>query len=228
MIAVASLLIVVAVSLLVTRIATVALASTGLGRDVARFQARSALTGVGFTTSEAESVVSHPIRRRVVMTLMLIGNAGLVTILGSLVFSFAGGVDQSAKLVRLGLILGGLLGIWLLSRSRRVDRWLTRLAGAYLSRYTNLRTYDYVPLLHLAGEYAIRELRVREEDTLSGQSLGKLELPDDDLLVLGIHRGLNDYEGLPGEDAVVGPGDALVLYGRTDALARLDPARRGG
>lgn len=224
MIAVGSLLIVVLVSLLVTRVATVALTSTGLARDVARFQARSALTGVGFTTAEAESVVTHPIRRRVVMLLMLIGNAGLVTILGSLVFSFAGGVDQGAKLVRLALIIVGLLAIWILSRSHRVDRWLTRAAARYLSRYTDLQMHDYVRLLHLAGDFSITELRVREGDGIAGVTLAELDLPHEGVLVLGIHRGVKEYVGLPRKDIEVAPGDALVIYGRSETLAGLERA----
>lgn len=43
-------MIVILVSLLVTRVATAALMLTGRSRDAARFQARSALTGVGYTT----------------------------------------------------------------------------------------------------------------------------------------------------------------------------------
>ena len=84
MLAIASLLVVVLISLIVTRVATVALVSTGLSREMARFQARSAFTGTGFTTQEAESVVNHPVRRRIVMALMLAGNAGLAKI-GSIV-----------------------------------------------------------------------------------------------------------------------------------------------
>ncbi|MEE3220394.1 MAG: potassium transporter TrkA, partial [Planctomycetota bacterium] len=54
MVAVATLLITLTVTLLITRVATVALMVTGLSRESARFQARSALTGVGFTTYESE------------------------------------------------------------------------------------------------------------------------------------------------------------------------------
>jgi hypothetical protein len=45
MFGVASLLVVVLLSLLITRVATVALVATGLSRSTARFQARSAFTG---------------------------------------------------------------------------------------------------------------------------------------------------------------------------------------
>jgi len=63
-IGIVAVLTILALSLVITRVATVALTMTGLSRQVARFQARSALTGTGFTTSEAETVVNHPVRRQ--------------------------------------------------------------------------------------------------------------------------------------------------------------------
>lgn len=71
MVAIATVLVVILVSLLITRVATVALTLTALSREAARFQARSALSGTGFTTSKAESVVNHPVRRRIVAMLMI-------------------------------------------------------------------------------------------------------------------------------------------------------------
>ena len=88
MIPIVSLLIVLTISLLVTRVAAVAFVHTGLSREAARFQARSAFTGVGFTTSETEEVVNHPVRRRIVAWLMLVGNIGIITVMSSLILSF--------------------------------------------------------------------------------------------------------------------------------------------
>ena len=64
MVAIATVVVVMLVSLLITRVATVALTLTGLSREAARCQARSALSGTGFTTPEA--VVAHLVRRRIV------------------------------------------------------------------------------------------------------------------------------------------------------------------
>ena len=61
MIPVVSVLIVLTLSMIVIRVATVALVHTGMGVESARFQARSAFTGAGYTTSEAESIVDHPV-----------------------------------------------------------------------------------------------------------------------------------------------------------------------
>ena len=88
MIPIITLLVVVILSILVTRFATIALTYTGLSRETARFQARSAFTGVGFTTSESENVVNHPVRRKILMLLMLFGNAGIVTVIASVVLAF--------------------------------------------------------------------------------------------------------------------------------------------
>ena len=79
------------ISLLVTRIGAVALTLTGLSKDSARFQARSAYTGVGFTTSESEQVVNHPVRRRILGFLMLTGNIGIAVVIASMMATFAQG-----------------------------------------------------------------------------------------------------------------------------------------
>ena len=110
-----SLLMVLVLSLIITRVATIALTLTGLTRESARFQARSALTGAGFTTSESEKVVNHPIRRRIVMWLMLIGNGGLVLVAALLILILGGGGEQVSIWSYVGLA-AGLVGLWFVAR----------------------------------------------------------------------------------------------------------------
>lgn len=64
MVALLTLLSVVTISILINRVAATALVMTGLSRDVARFQARSVITGIGFTTEESRSSTPGPPRRR--------------------------------------------------------------------------------------------------------------------------------------------------------------------
>lgn len=70
MTAIVSLLLILVLSVLLTRIATVIRVHTGLSREMARFQARSAFSGADFTTSESEKIVNHPLRRKVVSMLI--------------------------------------------------------------------------------------------------------------------------------------------------------------
>jgi len=81
-------IIVVFVSVMIRNVAMVALQLTGLDSPTSSFQALSALTGTGFTTRESELVVSHPMRRKIISILMVIGNAGAVVVIAGLVSSF--------------------------------------------------------------------------------------------------------------------------------------------
>jgi hypothetical protein len=211
---------VLSLSLLVTRIASVALTYTGLSEQAARFQARSAFTGTGFTTSEAEQVVDHPVRRRIITALMVARSAGFVTILISLIISFAESGDVS-RLARLGWLVGGAAAVWLIARSRFVDRLLRRAIHWSLQRWTHLDTRDYARLLNVHRTYSVNEIRVKVGDWLAGKRLRDCRLPEEGVTVLGIYRADGTYLGVPRADTGIYAGDTLVLYGRADDLREL-------
>lgn len=227
MVAAISLLVVVTVSILITRIAAVMLTETGLSREAARFQARSAFTGAGFTTAESERVVSHPVRRRIVLVLMLLGNAGIVSAVSSLILTFVGDDDQSSLTLRIVLLTLGLAILWGLATSPWVDRQLARLIDWALHRYTRLDVKDYASLLQLSGDYRVVELEVQPDDWLSDKRLEELQLREEGIVVLGIQRDDDTYLGVPQGDTTVAVGDVLISYGRSDALEALDERRRG-
>lgn len=229
MVALASVIVVALVSLLIARVATVALALTGLSREAARFQARSALSGTGFTTTEAEAVVNHPVRRRVVMTLMLLGSAGLVTAVATLIVAFAN-ADRSQALERLAMLVVALMGLYVVSRSPWVDRRLSCLIALALERFTDLDARDYAQLLHVGGDWAVAQLGVRAGDWTAGRTLRELRLRDEGVVVLGIEVVDGEYLGAPPFETVVQPGMTLVLYRRRHRVAELDgrPAGEAG
>lgn len=76
-----SALIVVFLLVLFVRAAAVAFVMTGLDKRTAQFQALSAFSGTGFTTQEAESIVNHPVRRKIAFLLMVLGTAGFATVI---------------------------------------------------------------------------------------------------------------------------------------------------
>lgn len=229
MIAVASLILIVLMIMLAARIGAVALVATGLPVEVARFQARSALTGVGFTTSESETIVGHPVRRRILMGIMLVGNAGLVSILASVVLSVVNS-NSSDVLWRLLTAVGGLVVVGLIARSRTFERWMTGFIARVVDRFTDLELRDYHHLMQLSVDYAVTELLVREGDWLADHTLLELELPEEGVLVLAVQRANGDFVGAPRGPTVVHPGDTLVLYGRAPVLSDLDrrPASEEG
>lgn len=228
MIPIISLLVIIVLSSIVTRIATIALIYTGLSRESAQFQSRSAFTGVGFTTTEAETIVNHPVRRRIVMVLMLLGNAGFVSVVASVLLTFIGAEDSAFTLgMRVLTLAAAVTVLWALSKSRALDRWMSRQIARALRRWTDLRVRDFVGLLHLADNHEILELTVEPNDWMSERLLRDLRLPDEGVLVIGIQRTDGSYLGAPDGETPIEPGDRMILYGPEDRLAELDQRRRG-
>ena len=215
------LLVVAMLSLLLTRIATIALTATGMSHPSARFQARSALTGVGFTTTESEAVVAHPARRRIIMALMLLGSVGLATSIAGILAGMVGRADVGDRLTRGLVLVGGLGVIYWISMSKRVDRRLTFVIGRGLARFTDLDVRDYAALLHVSGEYEVKEMLAVPGAWMTGRTLGELRLRDEGILVLGIVRAGGSYLGVPTKETRIDPGDTLILYGRDGRFAEL-------
>lgn len=226
MVAIVSLLAIVTLSIVITRVATVMLTATGLSRDVARFQARSAFSGAGFTTSESESVVNHPVRRRIVLQLMLLGAAGVVTSLTSLLLSFTDATGQQTA-NRLLVLLGGLVGLRLVAGSSIVDRLLTRLTEWALRRFTALNVRDYDRLLHISDDFTVAEIEPDEGSWLIGRRLEELRLRDEGVMVLGVYRKDGSYLGIPAGSTTVRVGDRIVAYGEDEAIPELSVRRAG-
>jgi len=217
-----ALLTVLGLSLIITRVATVALTMTGLSQEAARFQARSAFTGTGFTTSEAEHVVNHPVRRQIIMLLMTLRSAGLVTIILSLILSFLGSGEDVTKVTRLVWLVAGVVLLWLLSSSKTLDRYLGRVIERALQRWTNLDVRDYASLLRLSGGYNVKEIHVKEGDWVAYKNLKTCYFPEEGITVLGIIRKDGGYVGGPKGETEIYPGDTLILYGRAEKLKELD------
>ncbi|HSP24274.1 MAG TPA: TrkA C-terminal domain-containing protein, partial [Saliniramus sp.] len=185
----------------------------------------SAWTGTGFTTSESEMVVAHPVRRQIISTLMFLRSVGLITAASTLMISFADIEERTGGFLRLAILFGGVAGLWFLARSHIAGVWMSRLIAGALKRYTDIETRDYEGLLHLAGEYAVMELKLRQGSWLADRSLHDLRLSEEGVLVLGIVHSDGIYVGAPRGDTVLHEGETLVLYGRSPELAALSKRR---
>lgn len=227
MIAIISLLLIVLLSIIVTRVASIALTHTGISREAARFQARSAFTGSGFTTNESEMVVNHPIRRRIVLLLMLLGNAGIVTAVSSLILTFVHTGEGSSLTLRIIVLVTGLVILWSLAYSKWVDRKLSAVIDKALKRFTRLDIVDYASLLHVGGDYRLAEIKIEADDWLSGQSLQESRLSDEGILILGIKKPNGSYIGTPTGNMKISPDDILIAYGRIGLIQELDQRKKG-
>ncbi|HCO24865.1 TrkA C-terminal domain-containing protein [Gimesia maris] len=227
MFAIISLIVIIVVSIIVVRVATVALTLTGLSTPLARFQARSAFTSTGFTTSETEKVMRHPVRRRIIMTLMILGNAGIVTAISSLIISFVGADSSTGLWLRIALLAAGLSLLWMLAYSEWIDHRISRVIQNALQRWTDLEIRDYAGLLHLTGDYLVVELNVNPDGWLADKKLTELKLDSEGILVLGIEKPDTSYVGAPRGGTRLEVNDRVLLYGKASVLKNLDERRSG-
>lgn len=54
-----------------------------------------------------------------------------------------------------------------------------------------------------------------------------LGLPDEGVVVLGLHRSNGDFHGAPTGKTTIHAGDTVIAYGRLDHLQDLDDRHRG-
>ncbi|MCP4434747.1 MAG: hypothetical protein GY812_04500 [Actinomycetia bacterium] len=223
MYAVATFVIVAVISMLFTRLATGALIATGLPPEVAAFQARSAFTGAGFTTVEAENVVNHTVRRRVIATTMLVGNLGTPTLIVTVLIGLIGPgpADTTERLV---VTLGSLVVLLVLLSLRPVTRFFVGIGERYAQRrlMPAIGT-EPTELFEVGNGYVVAEVGVAEHPELGPRSLRGLDAALPGLKLLGVRR--RSGKGLlvePPEDLDLGAGDSLVVFGsrtRVDDLS---------
>jgi hypothetical protein len=216
---VALLIVFICVSYLVVRIGAIALEMTGMDKSRARFQALSAFSGTGFTTQEAEQVVNHPRRRRIIMYLMILGNAGLVSVVATFVLSLreSGVFRPSLNLI---IIAASLLILYRIASHQR----LAKKAGEKVRRTLIEKLHFSRPhleeILRQPGGYGIASILIGSGSRLAGVVLGESGFGKKNVLVLSIERD----EGLipfPKADTVIKTADRLICYGEFENISEV-------
>ncbi len=219
MIAALTLFTVLTISILVSRTGAVALRLTGLPEQVARFQARSAFTGAGFTTSESEAIVNHPVRRRIVSQLMIVGNLGLVSVMATVIVSLVGSSGpEGALLLQLLWLAAVLLVLWFLVLNPFADRIMCNIIGRLLARTEGFGGRKPARLLQLPAGHGVTQILAHPESGLAGRQLR--ELVSNGVVILGLQREDGTYINLPRDGEEVRPADEIFFYGPDQVLAR--------
>lgn len=221
MTAIVTLLVITAVSLLVVRAGSLALMMTGLSWDTASFQSYSAFFGVGFTTREAEMVVNHPVRRRIIRDLILAGNIGLTSALATFVATMLQSADKIHPLIIVVAIVGGVGLLIYVSRLAFLQRILDKLIQRTLERAGMVRVLDYELLLRIASGYSVSEIELTAETPIVGRTLRDSRPWDQHVVILSIKRGGSVLPGIPNRDETLLPGDVVTVYGEEHSVRRL-------
>lgn len=219
MIAALTLFIVLMLSVLVIRTGAVALRLTGLPEQVARFQARSAFTGTGFTTSESEPIVTHPVRRRIVSQLMVVGSLGFVSVMATVIVSLVGSSgSEGALLLQLLWLAAVLLALWFVALNPFADRIMCNIIGRLLVKTEGFGGRKPARLLQLPAGHGVMQILVHPESGLAGRQLR--ELVSNGVVILGLQREDGTFVNLPQDSEAVRPADEIFFYGPDQVLAR--------
>ncbi len=214
MVALISLFIILTLSLTLVRIGAIALELTGISTDVAAFQAQSAFSGTGFTTTESESIVSHPVRRKIIRILILVGSAGITSVIATVILTFTD-FTESNILQRIIILLAGLVTIYMFFRSKIIYRVMKKIIVKALSRNSELNFHDYYEMLGIEKGYSVSRMIVKKDNWAVGRSLKDLYLNKEGTLILSIHRmDAEEKFIIPKGDTVIQEGDQLTVYGR--------------
>lgn len=223
------------VSFIVVRIGAVAFHLTGVEWSQAKFQALSCFSGTGFTTREAELIVSHPQRRRVATILMILGNAGIVTLIATFANSIR--VDGLAERIRLPfldlflpaflvpvvnltVIILAVVIIFRLFSSSVISRRLTSLLKNVIVKRQLVRQASFEELLVTTGNHGVATMEIDDNSPLRDTILLNSGLRAQDITVLAIERAGTTTPN-PAAAADIRTGDRLICYGNLDNIRKL-------
>lgn len=217
-----ALLLIIVVSLLLVQLGANALNLTGMSRSASQFQAASAFFGVGFTTRESEMVVEHPVRRRIVLHLIIAGNIGLTSALATLVVTLLQTREPGNHFWLMApLLAASVVGFGLLLNVRWVKRPLDALMRRFLTGAGVIRALDYEVLLHVKEGFSVSEVELWDGHPFVDRSLAESRPSDLGIVVLGIHRKDGGFTGAPGKHARLHAGDVVMIYGSDPAVKRM-------
>jgi hypothetical protein len=213
------------VSWIIVRIGAIAFQITGLEWSLAKFQALSCFSGTGFTTKEAELITSDKRRRQIATILMILGNAGMVTLIASAV----GALNPEHNLlpwfeekflnapINLAILAIALFLVYKVLTNRTITGKLTRYLRRKIIKQELLKPVSFEELLMLTGGYGISRIEVCEGNPIIDKTLAESDLRKNDITVLAIIRGEETIPN-PSANRKILKGDGLIAFGKLERL----------
>lgn len=228
-------IIVLIASFIIVRIGAIAFQLTGLEWSLAKFQALSCFTGTGFTTKEAELIVTNKQRRRVASILMILGNAGFITLIATAASALNPRVDVWTKLsesflpfsipaavvrwVNIMIIIVAVYIIYKVFTHKKFAQRITDNLRKRILRREIIKKVSFEELLFLTGGYGVSRIDVDKDSPLIDKSLAESDLRKKDIIVLAIVRGDSTVPN-PGANTKIRLGDELISFGNLENIKK--------
>lgn len=212
-------ILVIAISVFVVRIATVALKMTGLDEKRAYFQALSAFTGTGFTTKDSELVIADDIRRKIIIFLMILGNAGFITVITTLVISFGRG-NIVPLLINVFIVLLLILILFKILTHKGITKFLNDKIESKLEKRPPFQKRPVEEVLRVAKNYGIAEVNIKSNCRDMDKALSESSFRENDILILAIERKNNVIPTPKANDRIL-LDDTLICYGKLSNIEKI-------
>lgn len=181
---------------------------TGLENTVARFQVISMLTGTGFTTDESNSIIDHPVRRKISMFLILFGVFSLAVIISSISTM----LSDNLRIKELSIIMAILMLLIIIVKLPFIYNRLSNKMHSEMHNHYNLWEHPIKEVLFLEEDDVVMKLDINKDSELINQNAGEVISRGIDINILFIKSGeakirkkLSKHE--------LKLGDKLFLYG---------------
>lgn len=231
-------IIVLVASFIAVRIGAIAFQLTGLEWSLAKFQALSCFSGTGFTTKEAELVTGNPQRRRIASVLIVLGNAGLVTMIATIASALNPQMALWAKLsesvlpisiprylvpwVNLVIIIVAVYATYKVSTNQKFVKKLTSSLRTKIISKKIFKPVSFEELLLVAGGYGVARIDIPGTSPLVDKTLADSELRSNDINVLAIIRDASTMPN-PSAKTKIALGDELICFGKLENIRKFSP-----
>lgn len=227
---------VICVSFIVVRIGAAAFHLTGPNWEQAKFQALSCFTSTGFTTKESELITCNAKRRKIATALIILGNAGLVTLIATFANSLrpwviVEGLDIPflskimisgvSPWINLAIIL---LALYLLYRfvknSGLIQKTVNYISSRFLEKH--LKDTSTIEEISIAPQgYVVAKIPVPANSALANKKIRDIELDETEITVLALIREEQTISN-PSKQELVLPGDEFVCFGTSWAISEAE------
>jgi hypothetical protein len=234
-------LIVIGVSFIIVKIGALIFHLTGLPWPLATFQALSCFTGTGFTTRESELITNNPQRRKIASVLIILGHAGLVTLIATFANSlrtdlatiyripFVNSIVPSywVPWVNLAIIIFGVYVIYRAVVNSRLAAKLTCILKEHLIKRQIIQPVCFEEIVGVTGGYGVSRVEIRKDSPVLNKSLGEADLSGSNISVLALERDSKITLNPPADIKII-TGDSFVCFGKLNDIRIKMCAAEGG
>jgi hypothetical protein len=185
-------------------------------------------TATGFTTKEAELITGNPQRRRIASFLIVLGHAGLVTMIATFANSLRPSVIKIPGLpdyvstgalqwINLAVIVAAIYIIYKVFTNTKLAQRFTDALRRRIVKKEIIKSVSFEELMVATAGYGVSKIEVCGDSPVLNKTLVASGLRGRDITVLAVIRAGETIPNPPANTKIA-LGDELVCFGRLENI----------